>query len=386
MIWFLAIVLAFAPLYLIRFKILNLPTTLLEILIVGFLIVSLFSGKIKDKKAKIKELGLINWAIGLFVLSGIIGMIVSPEPIRALGLLRAFIIEPILIFYAVILTVKNKGHVNILLQAVFWFAVLVSAFGLFQYTSFIHLPIKFWGYGEEPRRIVSIFAHPNALSLYLAPLFGLFMTLLINNYPLMKNRWIARTGLLLMGLALLLTYSRGAWLAAAIGGLIILVQKFGIKKVILPTVGAVVLLLLVPSINQRLGRGLSDPSSSAHGRLMMAGLNKIIESPIIGNGLYGFRTTLTEINFQEEIHNFPHNIILSIWVELGLIGILAFAWIVNLALKQYKNNPKLIPFAAAVFVVVVLIHGLVDTPYLKNDLALLFWFALSLLYVKIKTQ
>ncbi len=377
MIWFLAGIIAAAPLYLVRFHIANLPTTLLEVLIVAFLFLTVVRFKIKDL-SKILNLGKINWAIGLFVLAGVISTIISPEFIRALGLLRAFILEPVLVFYAIVLTVDSK-QLPILFRALFWAAVGVSAFGIFQYFSFIHLLPKFWGYGEEPRRIVSIFAHPNALSLYLAPLLGFFSVLWLNNYPLTKNRIVSLIGLLLLGLGVLLTFSRGAWLAVAVAMFFIFVNRFGIKKILLPLVIAGTVLLLIPSVQQRLSVGLSDPSSSAHFDLMQVGMNKILNNPLFGNGLYGFRITLQEVNFTGEIHNYPHNIILSLWVELGLLGLISFAAIINLALKKYRPKPEL--FAASIFLLTMLVHGLVDTPYFRNDLALLFWFMIAIFFV-----
>jgi O-antigen ligase len=163
-----------------------------------------------------------------------------------------------------------------------------------------------------------------------------------------------------------------------------LVHRFGIKKVILPAVLGVIILFFIPAVNQRLSVGLSDPSSEAHLDLMKVGINKITESPIFGNGLYGFRSTLVQAEFQEEIHNYPHDIVLSLWVELGLLGLISFGAVIYFALMQYKKQAKIVSFAASVFLLILLVHGLVDTPYFRNDLSLLFWFVISLFYIQEK--
>ncbi|MCA9389730.1 MAG: hypothetical protein KC585_03955, partial [Candidatus Magasanikbacteria bacterium] len=67
---------------------------------------------------------------------------------------------------------------------------------------------------------------------------------------------------------------------------------------------------------------------------------------------------------------YPHNIILNFWVETGLAGLLAFFWIVFAWLK--KKEAMLLPLVA------LLIHGLVDVPYFKNDLAIVFFLVLAL--------
>jgi O-antigen ligase len=114
---------------------------------------------------------------------------------------------------------------------------------------------------------------------------------------------------------------------------------------------------------------------------MKAGFTKLLSSPLLGNGLYGFRSTLAEQNFRGEIHNYPHNIILSLWLETGLLGVLSFFMIILLALKNYKKQPTTIRFAAASYLLVMILQGAVETPYLKNDLSVVFWFIISLFFV-----
>lgn len=388
----LAIILALVPAYLIRFKILGLPTTLLEVLVVGFLlvafipVVSRFIGSKKaDKSAdykKIKNLGKINWAIGLFALAGIISTAVSPEPVRALGQLRAFIFEPILLFYAIILSVKDDQNLLPAIRTLFWAAIAISLFGLFQHYSFIFLPIRFWGNGEEMQRIVSIFEYPNALSLYLGPLLGFFSMLWLNNYSLTKNRWVALGGLVVMGVALMLTFSRGAWIATLIGLTVAGILKFGAKKIFVPALAIILLTLFIPSVRERLSLGVSDASSSAHFELLKIGANKVLDNPIFGNGLYGFRATQQEANYAGEILNYPHNFILNFWLELGLLGLVGFGWILYLLFIKIKNQPGIFGLACGIYILIALIHGLVDVPYFKNDLSLLFWFMASLLFLR----
>ncbi|NTU99155.1 hypothetical protein HGA64_04085 [Candidatus Falkowbacteria bacterium] len=89
-----------------------------------------------------------------------------------------------------------------------------------------------------------------------------------------------------------------------------------------------------------------------------------------------------------EIYMYPHNIVLNFWTELGLVGLLLFAWFIgkyyfslwSLAFRL-KNaievRPVIIGLAAAM--VAFLVHGLVDVPYFKNDLAVIFWLLAALL-------
>lgn len=372
MIYFLSLILALLPAYLIRIKILNVPSTILELLIVVFLLVS---AKDFDRRSleKIKKLGMLNWAVILFVLAGVISTMVSAEKAKAIGQLKAFIIEPVLFFYAVVITVKTKEELNTVLRWLFVSAGAISLFGLIQYLTYINLPLRFWGNGAEIERITSVFDYPNALSLFLGPLIGFFSALWINKYPIFQNRWVTFAGLMVMTAALLLTFSRGAWIALAVGLFLTLLQNYKAKKVIGPAVTLLILLALIPSVRQRLSIGITDPSSSAHLDLIQTGVRQITQNPIFGNGLGGFAA----LNLGVE---YPHNIILNFWVQTGLLGLIAFCWIVFLAFHRYKKYPQPLTLAAGIYLLIVLVHGLVDVPYFKNDLSLLFWFVVAAAY------
>ncbi len=83
-----------------------------------------------------------------------------------------------------------------------------------------------------------------------------------------------------------------------------------------------------------------------------------------------------------EIYLYPHNIFLNFWTELGLAGMLLFAWIFvkllylgikNLNVEFYLDENKYLQLGLTAGLIVILVHGLVDVPYFKNDLAAIFW-------------
>lgn len=375
---FLGLILALLPVYLWRFNIAGFPTTALEILIVVFLLVVLIKIKKPDLE-KIKILGRINYAVGLFVLAGIISTIVSPEPIKALGQLKAFIIEPVLLFYASVLVIKNQGQCKTILKYLFVAASLISLFGLIQYLTHTGLPLRFWGTGLEPKRITSFFEYPNALALYLGPLF-IFFTVIFSKkekyipartYPFGTggHKYILLPGLILLATALVLTLSRGVAIAVGLALLILAFKTFPAKKISLA--GVILLLILIVSpLRERLL--ISDASSLTHAQLWQEGIRQIKTNPIFGNGLHGFAAYNVE---------YPHNIILNLWLELGLLGLTSFGAVIYFCWNQYKKKPSELKLAGMMFLLVLIVHGLVDVPYFKNDLAILFWFMTSLFYI-----
>jgi len=88
-----------------------------------------------------------------------------------------------------------------------------------------------------------------------------------------------------------------------------------------------------------------------------------------------------------EIYLYPHNIFLNFWTELGFAGVLLFLWIILRFLIldfrllildcRYKN----IALGLMGAMTVIIIHGLVDVPYFKNDLAIIFWMLIGIMGV-----
>ncbi|MFH0951082.1 MAG: hypothetical protein V1765_01245, partial [bacterium] len=87
---------------------------------------------------------------------------------------------------------------------------------------------------------------------------------------------------------------------------------------------------------------------------------------------------------------YPHNILLNFWTELGLLGMLLFVWLIVkylvLTLRQLiakQNDSRYLTLGLLGAMITIIIHGLVDVPYFKNDLAIIFWLLLVLLGIMI---
>ena len=133
--------------------------------------------------------------------------------------------------------------------------------------------------------------------------------------------------------------------------------------------------------------------TSANSRIILwkAGWNSVKNSPITGLGLTGFshqyRSLVPDPNL--DTHNYPHNIFLDVWVETGLLGLLSFTAIVIIyiyqglraaTLKNTDTSKVSIKLPVALFLVALITQGLIDNPYFKNDLALVFWLVLSFIF------
>ena len=139
-------------------------------------------------------------------------------------------------------------------------------------------------------------------------------------------------------------------------------------------------LLQVPLIQKRLAGqfNLGDSATTIRGRLSIFSytISMLRDHPIFGTGLGGyhylFRGTIPEI--------YPHDMWLTFWVEVGLLGVVAFAVIFfGLLYRGWRAYAHASGFYRALLwgvagsLVLWGVHGLVDSPYWKNDMSIEFW-------------
>jgi len=86
-----------------------------------------------------------------------------------------------------------------------------------------------------------------------------------------------------------------------------------------------------------------------------------------------------------EMYLYPHNILFNFWTELGLAGALLFIWIIGkyfvigVSCRAPDNRHRYLILGLIGAMVVIVVHGLVDVPYFKNDLAIMFWILIAMM-------
>ena len=104
---------------------------------------------------------------------------------------------------------------------------------------------------------------------------------------------------------------------------------------------------------------------------------------ITGAGVDGYQSIMNQYHKIDwlEVYLYPHNIFLNFWSEIGLFGLLIFlslfVYIIYLLKILFKKKHKL-SLALSMSWSVWFIHGLVDVPYFKNDLSVLFFILFAL--------
>jgi O-antigen ligase len=123
--------------------------------------------------------------------------------------------------------------------------------------------------------------------------------------------------------------------------------------------------------------------------LWQSTLKMLRAHPIFGGGLDGFHRSVQPYKvpgFTEQGVNYPHDLILTFWSETGILGLVAFLWMLaqmaRTALAGLRSEPwvRTLSIGLLGVLVAIVVHGLVDVPYFKNDLALEFWALLAIQY------
>ena len=374
------------PAYLVRFKLGPLPSTLLELNFGILFLVWLIKFARKDLLG-IKAYGVRNkffFALfSLFFAASLISIFTSDMWYYSLGQWRAYFLEPMLLFVMLLGRSNSTSPNNITPDSTIWFLSLstlsVSVFGILQRFTHWHIGNVDW-IALQTGRVTSFFLSPNAVGLYLAPIVPLTCYLLVKNYKAVSHLKRYTLYLILFSslITVILTKSVGAFLGLA-AGVLVWLWLVGYKKITLVALiaGVVLSALLYPTL-------INSKSQSGANRLTLWSYswNYLSASPknfVLGTGIRQFFRKIQKPYYdvkKMERLIYPHNIFLNFWTETGLFGLIGFIGIYYFLLAGaysiYKNNSLLgasLISALAIF----LVHGLIDVPYLKNDLAMLFW-------------
>jgi len=412
LLWATAALVALLPTYLLRFSIGPIPMTLLEVMVLILFAVWIVKLKMRNEKIKnaLKNLKSNNWwrLIIAWLVFATISLFISPDLRAASGVWKAYFIEPILFLIVFLNVVKTRKDFDLIFYALGVSALYISVFAIYQKFTGFAIPNPIWQ-AAETRRVTSFYGYPNAIGLYLAPIIVLYIgwliskfqdfrqgrirlgqtsfkfqkTLLLNFKPLLFQLSI----IILSSLAVVFARSEGAYVGILAGLFFLGLMT---KKLRWPTVAAaiifVLVMALVPGFRHYSYEQLTFQNDSGKVRLIMWRETwQMLKGRFLsGAGLAGYQETFAPFHKTKyiEIYLYPHNLFLNFLSEIGLGGLIVFLLI---TIKFFKDSvkkflatrqPLFITLSAVMITIIV--HGLVDVPYFKNDLAILFWLIIGL--------
>lgn len=337
-----------------------------------------------------------DWAVLAFTLVATASLFFTARRDVALTEWRVVIVEPAL-FYLLLRAVRLRGReVWVVLDAFVLSGVVVAVYGLWQYATGQDLITAEGGL----LRLRSIYGSPNNAALYLDRLLPLLAALwLLGSRAVHGRRRLLYTAALVpVGLALLLTFSKGALFLGAPVALLVVFwvwQRRAGRRTwpwVVGALGAGVVALAVagrvPALAARLD--LFGTTGVFRVNLWRAALNVVADHPLFGVGLdnflYAYRGRyIFDAAWQEPNLNHPHNVVLDFASRLGLLGLLAGGWMVweggrALFRAVRRADAEWLPVAAGLSgaLAAMLAHGLVDHSFFLVDLAFVFYLILGI--------
>ncbi|MCS6801139.1 MAG: O-antigen ligase family protein [Chloroflexota bacterium] len=343
-----------------------------------------------------REMGGALFPATLFVVAGVLSALAAVNRHEALRELRVVIVEPVL-FGVMIMTSLDRRAVERLVIAGVALGVAVAAYAFYHY-----LAIGIVEATGGVRRVLAVYHSPNQLALLLDRLAPMAVALAVPRAGEPLRHWARRgvPALVAAGAmagALVLTFSRGAWLAVAAATLALL--AFRSWRLAVPAaLGAVAGAVVVASVMAP-GRLLSEHTSLQRPLLWGAAWRMALDHPLLGVGpdnflsAYRDRGYMPAEGWREPNISHPHNLLLDAWLRTGVLGLAAL----TLALFGFwRGAARVLRFRAAPGwssalalaggMLAALLHGMIDNGYFLPDLAFLFWLAVGGMAVLAREQ
>ena len=372
------------PLYLIRLRIGWIPTNLLELMIGGLFIIWLVS-RIRINSSQLKKVNFF-FPVFLIFLGVTLATLFSVDTITSAGIWKSWFIIPLIFFIIIISYLKSKERVRDILFALFLSGTGVALVAFFYW---LNNNLTYDG------RLRAFYLSPNHLAMYLSPILILSFYL----YPFFKkkiSRILLFTADCLLFTVIYLTYSYGAWLG--IGGALIFVLIIFFKsrtpenkRHFFYLTSFFILLVVfsfvwqIPSQKFQGFLDFSYPSWQSRLIIWQSAGTIIKDHSLIGIGPGMFQEYY--LDYQTKLPPYlewsvpqPHNLFLAFWLQTGLLGLIGFIWLLfkffgSVIPQQTSKKLSFILIAAMIY---ILIHGLVDTTYWKNDLSIIFWLLIGM--------
>lgn len=327
--------------------------------------------KLQDKRNKIYSYSLI-----LFVLGSYISCLFSKDYLNSIKLTTTSVLIPILLGVLVVSIFNKKDIKNIV------YSLIISV-----NLSCLYGGIQILGIGLSLSAIkgargeltfgyhnVNIFVN---IALMVFPL--LLNELLYKKNDIKKNIFLILS-ILLQGGAIFITFSRGAWLALGIAGILVLFsRKYKYVFIGITILALVAMPYVLPKV---LGRGdssshfLTNTSNTAR-MLSIITSTDVMKDNILGVGFGNFNSYYREnvadayLTINYELRKYmaaplytmehAHNFFLNIGVELGIVSLLAILLIfidrINKSIRNYSANRGIF-VALIIFIFIGLTTGI----------------------------
>lgn len=398
--WGLALVAFSLPFYVMPKPMLGFRFSPVEVFLLltlaGFLLSTIAKkwvsfGKNAGREKKFQWLN-VDYAVIAFTLVATLSLAFTERVGVATNEWRVLIIEPAIFYFLIrIMSLKNKELWTIL-DAFILGGLTVALIGLGQYVTGRNLITAEGGL----MRLRSVYGSPNNVALYLGRIVPILGGVVLMGEGRRRIAYLA--ALIPIGLAILLTYSKGSLLiglpAAVV--VIVLLWRRSVGGRIWTWLAGMVLAgvilsfgaLQIPQIADR----LNPQGETGFFRISLwrSSINIIRDHPVFGIGLDNFLSAyrgryILDDAWQEPNLSHPHNLFLDFATRLGLLGLAAGIWMIVAFLRIAIPLPRTVrpiwrPVAVGIIgsLTYMILHGLVDHGFFLVDLAYVFYLLLGI--------
>jgi len=381
------------PAYVLRGHLLGrVPFTGLEV-VLGLTVLAFIVESIQQRRMPRLDTPF-SVIIVVILLATVIGIVASPDRVEALGIAKAYIVEPVVLFFVAVNVLRSSWdwervvyglYVSGLVVAVSQVVALGQALASHRLNLNVAPPVPTW-----------LWTNNNFGGIFLDPVVGLALGLALFGGVRYRNLHWAALGLL--GVGDVLTLSRGSWFVLVVLALLAAALHPRRKVLLAACLVALVVAVVLPPIRHRISNELntSNPANSLVTRfhLWHATVDLIENHPLTGAGLAGYQAVIGPYRVQvhdpsTQTHVYPDQLELDFWVELGVLGLVAllgfFVELIRYLAPAVRAGPAEHPWAVALTLawVAIIGHGLLDSPYWKNDLAAEWWLLAALVTVAV---
>jgi len=350
------------------------------------------------------KLEAIDFFVFLFILVILFGGIVSANPSISIKSSLVYITF-MLAYFMIANMIRTEKNIKRFIWAFIISSFIAVLVGIYQ--NFFAAAETIWHdqtmFSDIGIRVVSTFENPNVFAEFIILSLPIFLSVLLR-IKRFSGKIIVLFMLAAYFAALIFTWSRGAWIGIIISLFVFFL--FYSKKTIVYYSFALLfsplLLYVVPaSIIQRITSigNLADTSSSYRLNIWRGVIRMLDNFSITGIGIGegAFKEVYPAYSLSGiETAPHSHNLFLQINVEVGIIGVLLFCFILFLfAQKCFSylryvslKNTKTYALGAFCSILAIAVQGLTDYSWYNYRIFLLFWIVCGLLsaITKIKPE
>lgn len=393
------------PAYIFRFSLLRIPTNVFEI-VVGItaliFIIERFWGPSASLRTKPTRVGFGSIFVYILLLVAFISIFVAADKTSALGIFKGWFLIPALLYF-VIINSFDRQKIKYLSIPLYFSLLLISVWAILQklgVISTLFYQVGDPGFADYLIRVRAFgpFESPNYLAMFLVPM--IFLSLPILEFFKRRTDQILILATFILPLyALYSSHSLGGLLAfgfATISFLAFRLAKEGKiqtreekRNLVTTIIGLVITATIFSIIFSSIGQ--ETYSRSVRVEIYRYTYELVKTHPVLGIGPGEFQNAVESISksnagFQlyglsYALH--PHNVYLAFWLNLGLAGLLIFLFLIIYFFIRISRSHGSTFFASTLCaaMIAILVHGIFDTTYFKNDLAAIFFLLLAASFI-----